>query len=291
LIPDTATGGLILGVYFFLFWLLFLMLYNILDGFFRHVKEGFWGYHDRITERIDRYTVDASIYGQDEMLVNALRKQQKELEDIMGQYVFYRFCERITVYMAQIDIVLLFCISMVSVIFIHSAWINNEYWWMAAWIAAYGLYMWNEISGAFIKFEVWATNIFLKQYKVLSRSGGASNIIDAKKSNKVLLRNFYLFLILPISVAALLLLFLNVIYPLLPKMQAALQADILLMWMYFAVPGAAISAAMPVILDKVLNARLKYAFDQVKQSYYVVTIYLFISLAVATVISVSKYII
>ena len=120
-----------MGVYFFLFWLLFIMLYNILDGFFRHVREGFWGYHERITERIDSYTVDSTLYGQDEMLVNALRKQQKELEDIMGQYVFYRFCESITVYMEQIDMVILFCLSIVSVVFIHSAYLAGEYAWLA----------------------------------------------------------------------------------------------------------------------------------------------------------------
>lgn len=267
------------------------MLYNILDGFFRHVKEGFWGYHERITERIDRYTVDATIYGQDEMLVNALRKQQKELEDIMGQYVFYRFCERITVYMAQINMVIIFCMSIVSVIFIHSAVLSGEYFWLAAWLAAYVFYMWNEVSGAFIKFEVWATNIFLKQYKVLSRGNGAQNIVDAKKSNKSLLRKFYLYLILPVSLVSLLLLFNSVIYPLLPKMPQELQQNILMLWLYFAIPGAVLSAVLPVVLDKVLNARLKFALDQFKQSYYVITVYLFVSLAVAAIISVAKYII
>jgi hypothetical protein len=267
------------------------MLYNILDGFFRHVKEGFWGYHERITERIDRYTVDSAIYGQDEMLVNALRKQQKELEDIMGQYVFYRFCERITVYMAQINMVIIFCMSMVSVIFIHSAYLAGEFVWLAAWLAAYIFYMWNEVSGAFIKFEVWATNIFLKQYKVLSRGSGAQNIVDAKKSNKALLRKFYLFLILPVSLISLLLLFLNVIFPLLPVMTPGLQFDIFKLWLYFAVPGAILSAVIPVVLDKVLNARLRFAIEQFKESYYVITIYLFLSLAVAAVISVGKYII
>jgi len=280
-----------LGVYFFLFWLFFLMLYNILDGFFRHVKEGFWGYHERITERIDRYTVDSTIYGQDEMLVAALRKQQKELEDIMGQYVFYRFCERITVYMEQINMVIVFCLSIVSVIFIHSAYLCGEYWWLIAWVAAYIIYMWNEVSGAFIKFEVWATNIFLKQYKVLSRGSGAQNIVDAKKSNKALLRKFYLFFILPVSIVSLFVLFNTVIYPLLPGMAPELQESIFMLWLYFAVPGAVLSAIIPVVLDKVLNARLRFAIEQFKESYYVITIYLFLSLAVAAVISVAKYII
>jgi hypothetical protein len=280
-----------MGVYFFLFWLFFLMLYNILDGFFRHVKEGFWGYHERITERIDRYTVDATIYGQDEMLVNALRKQQKELEDIMGQYVFYRFCERITVYMEQINMVMVFCLSIVSVIFIHSAYLTGEYSWLVAWVCAYIVYMWNEVSGAFIKFEVWATNIFLKQYKVLSRGTGAQNIVDAKKSNKLLLRKFYLFLILPVSLVSLLLLFNLVIYPLLPRMGPELQGSIFMLWLYFAIPGAVLSAIIPVVLDKVLNARLRFAIEQFKESYYVISIYLFLSLAMAAVISVAKYII
>lgn len=280
-----------MGVYFILFWLFFLMLYNILDGFFRHVKEGFWGYHERITERIDRYTVDSTIYGQDEMLVNALRKQQKELEDIMGQYVFYRFCERITVYMEQINMVILFCLSIMTVIFVHSAFLAEEYVLLAAWAACYGLYMWNEVSGAFIKFEVWATNIFLKQYKVLSRGTGAKNIVDAKKSNKSLLRKFYVFFILPVSLAALIWLFNGVIYPLLPPLSQELQGKIFLRWLYFALPGAVLSAVIPVVLDKVLNARLKYAIAQFKESYYVVTVYLFLSLLIASVIVVSEYII
>jgi hypothetical protein len=267
------------------------MLYNILDGFFRHVKEGFWGYHERITERIDRYTVDSTIYGQDEMLVNALRKQQKELEDIMGQYVFYRFCERITVYMEQINMVILFCLSIMTVVFIHSAYLTGEFAWLIAWLACYGFYIWNEVSGAFIKFEVWATNIFLKQYKILSRGAGAQNIVDAKKSNKALLRKFYIFFILPVSVAALIWLSNSVIYPLLPKMNDALQGEIFLLWLYFAIPGALLSAAIPIVLDKVLNARLKFAIAQFKESYYVVTVYLFLSLLIASVISVAKYMI
>lgn len=267
------------------------MLYNILDGFFHHVKEGFWGYHERITERIDRYTVDSTIYGQDEMLVNALRKQQKELEDIMGQYVFYRFCERITVYMEQISMVILFCLSIMTVIFIHSAYLTGEYSLLITWIACYGLYMWNEVSGAFIKFEVWATNIFLKQYKVLSRGSGAKNIVDAKKSNKAMLRKFYLFIILPVSLISLVLLFKGVIYPLLPEMSQEMQGKIFLLWFYFALPGALLSAVIPVVLDKVLNARLKYAIAQFKESYYVVTVYLFLSLLIASVIVVAKYLI
>ncbi len=278
-----------MGIYYILFWLFFMMLYNILDGFFRHVREGFWGYHERISERIGRYTADSGLYGQDEMLVNALKKQQKELEDIMGQYVFYRFCERITVYMAQIDLVILFCLSMVTVIFVHSAYLTGEAGWLLLWLVTYGVYMWNEVSGAFIKFEVWATNIFLKQYKVLSRGGGAKSIIEAKKSNKQLLRRFYLFLILPVSLASLLLLSKSVIYPLVPKMPLDMQAGILSLWFVFALPGAALAAVIPVILDKILNARLKFALEQLKESYYVVTIYMFLSLFVAAVITVSKY--
>jgi hypothetical protein len=265
------------------------MLYNILDGFFRHVREGFWGYHERITERIDRYTIDSTLYGQDEMLVTALRKQQKELEDIMRQYVFYRFCERITVYMAQIDVVLLLCLSIVSVVFIHSAYLTGEYGWLALWAAAYALYVWNEVSGAFIKFEVWATNKFLKQYKALSHGVSGGNIVEAKKENKKILRKFYMFLILPASALSLALLFKGVIYPLLPKMTAALQTEISILWLWFAVPGAVLSAVMPVVLDKVLNARLHFAVGQFKESYYVITVYLFLSLVVATIISIARY--
>ena len=156
-------------------------------------------------------------------------------------------------------------------------------------VAAYTFYMWNEVSGSFIKFEVWATNIFLKQYKVLSRGGGGQNIVDAKKENKKILRRFYLFLILPVSVLSLALLFYGVVYPLLPEMTAALQGEIFIFWLWFAVPGAVLTAAMPVVLDKVLNARLRFAIEQFKESYYVITIYLFVSLVVATVISISRY--
>src|ERR1035437_6969950 len=126
-----------MAVYFFLLWILFIMIYEIIMGVFDHLKEGFWGYYDRITERIDRYTVDAAIYGQDELLVKTLNKQKQELEDIMSQYVFYRFCERISVYLTQVDTVIIFCVSIATVIFVHSALILKEYLWLGGWLLGF----------------------------------------------------------------------------------------------------------------------------------------------------------
>jgi len=278
-----------LAVYYFLLWLMFLMVYEIIMGVFDHLKDGFWGYYDRITERIDRYTEDAAIYGQDEMLVKTLAKQKQELEDIMSQYVFYRFCERLSVYMTQVNTVLAFCVSIATVIFVHSAVLNREYFWLAVWVVTYAFYIWREVSGTFIRFEVWATNIFLKQYKVLTRSGSAESIVDSKKSNKKVLRRLYLFLILPLVSAALVLLFAFVIYPLMPVMAPGLQEEILVTWSVFAVFGTLFVAVIPIFLDKVLNARLKIRIEMFSDVRYAVFIYLFLSLLLATGIAVAKY--
>lgn len=280
-----------MAVYFFLFWLSFLMLYNILDGFFRLVRDSFWGYYERITKKIEKYSIDTKIYGQEDLMVNTLIKQQKELEDIMKQYVFYRFCERISVYMSQIDMIILFCISIVTVIFLHSAILTGEIIWIILWVISYLLYLWNEISGAFIKFEMWATNIFLKQYKVLTSVGGIKNIIEAKKSNKKILRNFYLFFVLPLSIVALFLMLKYFIYPLLPDLPDDLQKEIFKFWVLFSLPGIFFVAFIPVFLDKILNARLHYNFQNIKEAFYAVIIYIFLTLIISIVISISKYII
>ena len=131
-----------MAVYFFLLWLLFIMMYEIIMGVFDHLKEGFWGYYDRITDRIKRYTDDSVIYGQDEMLVRTLTKQKQELEDIMGQYVFYRFCERISVYLTQVDTVITFCVSIATVVFIRDRVRGIPEFWtvpglesVASWLA------------------------------------------------------------------------------------------------------------------------------------------------------------
>jgi len=280
-----------LAVYFFLLWLMFLMIYEIIMGVFDHLKDGFWGYYDRITERIDRYTEDAAIYGQDEMLVKTLAKQKQELEDIMSQYVFYRYCEKLSVYLTQVDTVLAFCVSIATVIFIHSAIINREYLWLAIWALVYAFYIWREVSGTFIRFEVWATNIFLKQYKVLTRSGSADSIVDSKKSNKKLLRRLYLFLILPLCTAGLISLCVFVIYPLMPEMDPGLQLEIFKTWIIFAASGTLLVALIPVFLDKVLNARLKFRFEMFSDVRYAVYIYLFLSLLLATGMSIARYMI
>ncbi|HPD19160.1 MAG TPA: hypothetical protein PLF61_05810 [Candidatus Goldiibacteriota bacterium] len=280
-----------MAVYFFLFWLSFLMLYNVLDGFFRLVRDSFWGYYERITKKIERYSVDSQIYGQEDLMINTLVKQQTELEDIMKQYVFYRFCERISVYMSQIDMIILFCVSIVTVIFLHSAILAGKIMWIIIWIIVYAAYMWNEISGSFIKFEMWATNIFLRQYKVLTSVGGIKNIIEAKKSNKKILRNFYVFFILPLSIIALLLMLNYIIYPLLPNLPADLQKEIFRFWALFSLPGILFVAFIPVFLDKILNARLHLNFQNIKEAYYAVIIYIFFTLIISIIVSVSRYII
>jgi len=278
-----------MAVYFFLLWILFIMIYEIIMGVFDHLKEGFWGYYDRITERIDRYTVDAAIYGQDELLVKTLNKQKQELEDIMSQYVFYRFCERISVYLTQVDTVIIFCVSIATVVFVHSALILKEYLWLGVWLTAYVVYMWQEVSGSFIRFEIWATNLFLKQYKVLSRSGTAETIVDSKKHNKVILRQMYLFLILPVSLIALALMQHFIIYPLLPKLPFELQSEIFISWFVFMLCGSVFVVIIPIFLDLVLNARLKIRLEMLADVHYAVYIYLFLTLLLSTIMSIAKY--
>lgn len=266
------------------------MLYNILDGFFRLVRDSFWGYYERISKKIDRYSVDARIYGDhDELMINTLVKQQRELEDIMKQYVFYRFCERISIYMSQIDMIILFCVSIITVVYLHSAILTGKIVWAIVWITAYILYLWNEISGAFIKFEMWATNIFLRQYKVLTSVGGIKNIIEAKKANKKILRNFYIFFVLPLSILSLFFMLNYIIYPLLPSLPVDLQKEIFKFWILFSLPGIFFVAFIPVFLDKILNAKLHYNFQNIKESYYAVIIYIFLTLIISIIISISKY--
>lgn len=265
------------------------MIYEIIMGVFDHLKEGFWGYYDRITERIERYTTDSAIYGQDELLVKTLNKQKQELEDIMGQYVFYRFCERISVYLTQVDTVILFCVSIATVIFAHSAWVLKDYFWLFFWAVAYGVYMYNEVSGTFIKFEIWATNLFLKQYKSLNRTGSADSIVDAKKANKTIIKKLYFFLILPVSIIVFIILSNVVIYPLLPKLPAGLEKSIFLTWLAFIVCGTAFVVVIPLFLDKILNARLKIRKEMFSDVGYAISIYLFVSLLLSTIISIAKY--
>ena len=94
------------------------MIFFLVHSFFHNIKEGFWDYYDRIKAKIDKYSVDARIYGNDIFIIKSLEKQKKELEDIMGQYVFFRFCEKVSTYLTQIDMVILFCIS-ISLSLIH----------------------------------------------------------------------------------------------------------------------------------------------------------------------------
>jgi len=277
------------GVYFFAFWLFFWALYSILNGFYALMKDGFWGYHSRISGMIDRHTADASLYGQDELLVRTLSKQKQEIEDIMRQYVFFRFCERASVYLTQINMVILFCVSAATVVFIHAAFVHKAYMWLGLWLAVYGFYTWQELSGLFIRFEVWAANIFFKQYRVFTRAGGTEGIIEVKKENKKLLRRMYFFIILPISVISLLLLIKAVIYPVLPGISAALQADIFRTWAIIGVPGSAIAAAIPVALDRVMSARFRLSFSQIRESYYAVSIFVFLSFAVSALLSAARY--
>ncbi len=267
------------------------MVYSLLLGFFGRLKESFWGYHGRITEKIDHYTLDSDIYGQDDMLVRTLEKQQKELEDIMSQYVFYRFCERISVFFTQVDMVLLFCATLVTVIFAHSAVLEKEYIWLVVWLAVYAGYTWYELSGAFIKFEIWATNLFLKQYKVLSRTGSARNIVEAKKENKKTVKKLYLFFILPGALVSLGLLLKFVIIPFFPEISVRLQADILARWGIYAAGGLAFVIGIFIFLDRAMNLRLRLSLNQFRESIIAATIYLFLSFVLAVIVSVAKFIV
>jgi hypothetical protein len=175
------------------------------------------------------------------------------------------------------------------VVFVHSAFLTKEYLWIGIWLIAYGVYMWQEVSGAFIKFEIWATNLFLKQYKVLSRSGTAETIVDSKKNNKIILRKMYLFFILPVSFGALALMQHFIIYPLLPKLPFELESEIFITWFVFMMCGIVFIVTIPLILDKVLNARLKFRREMLSDVHYAVYIYLFLSLMLSTIMSISKY--
>jgi hypothetical protein len=277
-----------MGIYLIASIVFFSMLYALIYGFYELVRKGFWGYHERIIQRIQKYEVDAKISGQDEMMIGALKKQQKELEDIMGQYVFFRFCERLSGFLIQSDMAILFCASLATVIFAHSAIINKEFIWLGIWLACYITYAWIELTGEFVKFEVWATNLFLKQYKSLNSVGGGS-IVDAKKGNKTIIRKLYMFFILPVSVVSMYFLFKNIFYPLLPMMDTGLQWGILKLWFYFIFFGILFVAAIPSFLDRVLNAKIRFTPEQLYGSLYAAPIYLFLSLMMAIVISIAKY--
>lgn len=266
----------------------FSMLYALIYGFYDLVKRAFWGYHDRIMERINRYEADAKIFGNEEMLVGGLKKQEKELEDIMGQYVFFRFCERLSAYLIQSDMAILFCASLATVIFTHSAVIHGAYTVLVVWLLVYVAYVVLEFSGQYIKFEVWAANIFMKQYKALSMAGRGS-IVEAKKGNMVMIRKLYLFFILPVSIIGIVMLFKNVPYSLLPDMGNDLLFATLKLWGLFIFWGLFFIAVIPSFLDRVLNAKLKFTPEQLKGALYAAPIYLFLSLIMAIIISIAKY--
>jgi hypothetical protein len=267
------------------------MLRGIIEGVFSNITDGFWGYHDRITARIKVYTDDSKSYWQDDMLVLGLMKQKKEIEDIMGQYVFYRFCQRISVYLTEIDMIILFCISIISVVFIHSAYITHEYAWLALWVVSYVGYVGTESLGSFLKFEVWAANMFLKQYKALADNRGPEDAVNSKKENKKQVIIVYLLLVLPVSLLVLFWLFDNVTYPLMPEMDMLLQKNIVVTWAVFLGVGTGAVIMIPLFLDKLLNSRIKMEFHRIRENYHPVFIYIFLSLLISTVIAIGKYII
>lgn len=261
----------------------------MLTGFFRLVSDGFWGYHEKILRKIEAYA--SSYDSEDGLMVQGLKKQGREIEEILGQYVFYRFCEKLSVYLSQINMVMLFCVSLVTALFAHSAVLMGDYGWLAAWMTAYGAYLAYELAGTFNKFEVWAANMFMKQYRVMSREGGARSIVEAKKLNKRTQRRMFLFFVIPISLAVYLLLMKFSIFPILPRMDPEMQSEILGLWIGLCVPGLAVVSAIPVILDKVMNVRLKFSAQQLKQAYYGAMIYVFLALVVSVAASASKFII
>jgi len=255
------------------------------------MSDGFWGYYDRIIIKISKYKNDETIYGQDEVIIKSLEKQKRELEDIMGQYVFFRFCERMSVYFTQINMVIVFCVSIITVVFVHSAILNNNHIWAFICIVFYMFYIWHESSGEFIKFEIWATNLFFRQYKVLSESGGIDRIIETKKQNKNILRKFYIFFIVPVSLITFFLLNKFIIYPLLTEIPFELEKNIIINWIYFIFIGIIFVLTIPIILDKLLNLKFKLNLHQIKESHYAISIYVFLALILAIVISIGKYVI
>ncbi len=281
-----------MAVYFFLFWAFFLTVGSVLSGFFRLVSDGFWGYHERIIKKIEKYK---SAYGpeggEDGLMVQGLRKQGREIEDILSQYVFYRFCENLSVYLSQINMVMLLCISLITALFAHSAVLMGDYGWLAAWAAAYGAYLVYELSGMFNKFEVWAANMFLKQYRVMSREGGARSIVEAKKNNKRTQRRLYLFFIVPLSILTFFLLMKYSFFPILPKMDPEMQSAVIGLWIGLSMPGVILVSLIPLVLDKLMNVRLKFSAVQLKQAYFGVMIYMFLALIVSVAASAAKYII
>ncbi|MCE5300655.1 MAG: hypothetical protein LLG37_07275 [Spirochaetia bacterium] len=54
-----------------------------------HLRDGFWGYHDRISGRIKLYIpAKRTCTDRETCRLRTLNKQKQELEDMMGQYVF-----------------------------------------------------------------------------------------------------------------------------------------------------------------------------------------------------------
>lgn len=278
-----------MAVYFFIFWAFFLTAGSVLSGFFKLVSDGFWGYHEKIVKKIEDYT--SSYDSEEGLMVQGLRKQSREIEDILSQYVFYRFCENLSVYLSQINMVMLLCISLLTALFAHSAILTSDYGWLAAWMAAYGAYLVYELSGIFNKFEVWAANMFMKQYRVMNREGGARSIVEAKKNNKKTQRRLYLFFIVPLSFLVFGLLMKYSLFPVLPRMDAELQSAILGLWIGLSVPGIIVVSIIPVVLDKLMNVRLKFSAVQLKQAYFGVMMYIFLALMVSIAASASRYVI
>ncbi len=258
---------------------------------FFQVKEGFWGYHDRINDRIREVSDGTEEFEDESMMTRGLKKQRAEIENIMGQYVFYRFCQRISVYLTQAEVVMLLIISLITAVFVHSALLNRDYLWMGLWLWAYSVYLLSEISGPILKFEVWATHMFLKQYKVLSGNAISTDIIQAKKENKKTLTKIYILGIVPLSVILFGVLSGAVIFPLMPLIPAVLQINIFKMWGAFMLAGGGIMLFLPVFLDKILNSRFRYSFSQLKENHSALFLFGFLSLLLAVIIQVAKFLI
>jgi len=278
-----------MAVYFLLIWTFFIMIHNILNGIYMTIKDGFWGYYEKIAAKIYKYSSETHLDQETRLILNSLTKQQKEIEDTMSLYVFVRLFEKLSLFMTQIDMVVLFCLSIVSAIFIHSAVLANDYFWLIIFIVMYLLYMWNEISGEFMKFELWALNVFLKQYKTLTKIGNTERILDEKKENKRILRRLYLFFILPLSLIAMYFLFAKIIYPLFPPLSQDLQDYIITMWAVFVLCGGLVVVFIPVVLNRLLNAYLHLTGLEFKDAYYSLPIFIFLSLLLAVAIAIARY--
>ncbi len=278
-----------MAVYFLLIWTFFIMVHNILDGVFKSIKDGFWGYYEKLSVRIRRYSAETNLDEESRLILKSLSKQQKEIEDTMSLYVFFRFCEKLSLYMTQIDMVVLFCLSLIAAVFVHSALLARDYFWLVIFLLFYIVYMWNEISGEFLQFEFWAINVFLKQYKILEKIGNTGKMIEDKKGNKKIIRKLYAFFILPVSLLAFFFLFFRFTYPLFPPLSPDLQGYIAVLWGIFILSGGLIVVCMPAALNRLFNAYLHLSGVQFKDSYYSAPIYIFLSLLLAMVIAIARY--